>query len=246
MMQVQSLPRQPQQRSTVIKLSTPVGVLPTLLAGPTPVPKGAKSAKVPGAKPKRRTYDCYLCGKTFSSSSNVARHVRIHTNEKPYECSHCSMAFSNSSNRRKHEKSCGRKLDDARRRGCNLPKLASARADSVQSPVVVVTNGPASGDDNCDDGSSSSSSSSGSSSCSGSESKQRRNTKKKPTPKSDDELSTENDEEEEDDDDENVNDEDGIDGDVDDAAADETKHVRKSSEKKEEAPSADPVKTEQS
>jgi uncharacterized Zn-finger protein len=54
----------------------------------------------------RRIYSCTFCDRVFGSTSNLNRHIRIHTNERPYACSVCSKAFANSSNRWKHEKRC--------------------------------------------------------------------------------------------------------------------------------------------
>jgi len=51
---------------------------------------------------KEKPYECDVCEKRFTQSGNLKRHKRIHTNEKPYECDVCEKCFRNSSNLKAH------------------------------------------------------------------------------------------------------------------------------------------------
>lgn len=53
------------------------------------------TAKVP---PHERPYACLFdtCGRRFTRSDELARHVRIHTGQKPFKCTLCDRAFSRS------------------------------------------------------------------------------------------------------------------------------------------------------
>ncbi|KAJ8977295.1 hypothetical protein NQ317_007434 [Molorchus minor] len=41
-----------------------------------------------------RWYFCSYCSKQFKKPSDLIRHIRVHTKEKPFKCKHCKTAFS--------------------------------------------------------------------------------------------------------------------------------------------------------
>lgn len=51
---------------------------------------------------KSKQYKCEVCVKVFRWGSDLRKHLRIHTNERPFVCVHCNRKFRQSGNLKNH------------------------------------------------------------------------------------------------------------------------------------------------
>uniref|UniRef100_A0A3P9MYK3 C2H2-type domain-containing protein n=1 Tax=Poecilia reticulata TaxID=8081 RepID=A0A3P9MYK3_POERE len=49
-----------------------------------------------------KPFSCTACGKFFSDKSTLMRHVRSHTGEKPFSCNFCEVSFTDNSQLTRH------------------------------------------------------------------------------------------------------------------------------------------------
>ncbi|KAH8032384.1 hypothetical protein HPB51_024513 [Rhipicephalus microplus] len=49
-----------------------------------------------------RPFQCHLCPSSFISKCTLSRHLQSHTGERPFSCVYCHMSYSRKDNLKKH------------------------------------------------------------------------------------------------------------------------------------------------
>lgn len=63
---------------------------------------GSGEDDIPKKKTKERQHVCHICDKNFQGTTDLKRHLLIHSNERPHVCPECNRGFRQISSLKSH------------------------------------------------------------------------------------------------------------------------------------------------
>ena len=78
----------------------------------------------------QKPFQCHICLRCFSRSDHLTTHIRTHTGEKPFACEVCGRRFARSDERRRHKKVHDKEA---------AREAAKSQLQQVQNPEVAVS-----------------------------------------------------------------------------------------------------------
>ena len=86
----------------------------------------------------QKPFQCHICLRCFSRSDHLTTHIRTHTGEKPYACETCGRRFARSDERKRHKKVHDK---EAAREAAKSQIQQAANPEIAISPRIALTTG---------------------------------------------------------------------------------------------------------
>ena len=83
----------------------------------------------------QKPFQCHICLRCFSRSDHLTTHIRTHTGEKPFACEFCGRRFARSDERKRHKKV----HDKEHARDTAKSQLKAQNPEIALSPEVAIT-----------------------------------------------------------------------------------------------------------
>lgn len=84
----------------------------------------------------QKPFQCHICLRCFSRSDHLTTHIRTHTGEKPFACETCGRRFARSDERKRHKKVHDK---EAAREAAKSQIQQASNPELAISPQVVLT-----------------------------------------------------------------------------------------------------------
>ncbi len=84
----------------------------------------------------QKPFQCHICLRCFSRSDHLTTHIRTHTGEKPFACETCGRRFARSDERKRHKKVHDK---EAAREAAKTQIQQTANPEIAISPQVALT-----------------------------------------------------------------------------------------------------------